>query len=513
MKEANPAEYFEKNLHQLGYSDPERALIQTLKEMIDNSLDAAEAGGILPELVVEIEETEKSVTLSSSMTRERKAKIFTVAVEDNGIGIVPDKITFSFGKMLYGSKLFSLRQSRGQQGIGISAAILYSQLTSLEPAEILSKVAGSTKASHVILKVDVEKNEPVVLLNEEVEWKKPHGSRIKVSIPARYSDRVDKYMKELSIGNPHVSLAIKKILEGNTSEFTIERATDESPPQAKDMKPHLYSVDPGIMQRMAEIDTDCKTIASFLSKHFSMISSKTARRILYLAKMPSNLKPKAMKADRVLEAGKMVRLLRPRLDVLSPIGEQNMTKALKGLFSDAEFISAVSRPPWTYRGIPFQIEVGVVMGGESVIDYAGNKRISIIRLANRVPLPYDNSDCVISKAIDEISWGNYGLTLDESGHPRIPVIFVGSIVASKVPYTSPGKFSVTGNEEIKDELRLALQELGRKMRIYLHKKLKEESEMKRAEFFKSYYDLLSEEVEHITGEPLKVDQVVNKLFG
>lgn len=513
MREANPAEYFERNLHQLGYSDPERALIQTLKEMIDNSLDATEAGGVLPEILVSIEETDKVITLSSSMGKDRKAKVFRVAVEDNGIGIMPDRIAPSFGKILYGSKLFSLRQSRGQQGIGISAAILYSQLTSLEPAEILSRVAGSSRACRVVLKIDVEKNEPVVISNEELDWDKPHGLRVTISIPARYSDRLDRYFKELAIGNPHMSLAVKKTLEGSTSELRIERTTDQVPPQPKEMKPHLYSVDPGIMQRMAEVDNCCRTLVSFLSKHFTMVSPQTARRILNLAKLPPNLRPEHIKADRVLEAAKLVKLMRPRLDVLSPIGEENITRALRELFPDSEFVASVSRPPWTYKGIPFQVEVGVAIGGQAVSEYAGPRRMSVIRLANRVPLPYDSSDCVIHRTVEEIDWPNYGLSTDDRGQPRVAVVFVGSIVASKVPYTSPGKFSVAASEEIRDELKLAFQELGRKMRVYFSKKMKEESEAKRFEFFKSYYDLLAEEVAHICGEPLDVTPVVSKLFG
>lgn len=513
MREANPAEYFERNLHQLGYSDPERALIQTLKEMVDNSLDAAEAGGILPDIFVSIEETDKVITLSSSMGKYRKARIFKVAVEDNGIGIVPDKIAPSFGKVLYGSKLFSLRQSRGQQGIGISAAILYSQLTSLEPAEILSKVAGSKEACRVILKIDVERNEPVVPSNENVDWDKPHGLRVTVLIPARYSERLDRYFKELSIGNPHMSLVVKRTVGGTSSELRIERTTEEVPPQPKEMKPHLYSVDPGVMQRMAEVDNCCRTLVSFLSKHFTMISTQTARRILKLARLPPNLRPEHIKADRVLEAAKMVKLMRPRLDVLSPIGEENIVKALKALFPDSEFVASVSRPPWTYKGIPFQVEVGVAVGGQAVSEYAGSRRMSIMRLANRVPLPYDSSDCVIYKTVEEIEWPNYGLATDERGQPRIPVVFVGSIVASKVPYTSPGKFSVAASEEIRDELRLAFQELGRRMRVYFSKKMREETEAKRFEFFRGYYDLLAEEVAHICGEPVDVTPLVSKLFG
>ena len=515
MRESNPAQYFERNLHQLGFSDPEHALLQTLKEMIDNSLDATELGNILPELHLEIEETQDEITLPSQTGKGRKASIYRVRLDDNGVGIVPDKVRDSIGKLLFGSKLTVLKQSRGQQGIGISAVVLYSQLTTLRPTTVITKVSGNQRAKRIVLRIDVERNEPVVVEDQEMAWDHDHGTSVELFLPGKYSDKVERYLRELAIGNPHMRLMLVKKIEGRVGELVLERATDYMPPLTKEIKPHLSSIDAGTLYRMAEADDDCRTLASFLSKHFAMISGKTARRILQMAKLPPNLKPKSIKADRVLEAARNMKLRRPKLDVLSYIGEDELRASLRNLFPDAEFIEAVSRPPWSYQGIPFRMEAAVAIGGQAVAAYGEQqRRIPVIRLANKVPLPYDLSDCELYRGVAEIDWRNYGLDWSERGSPTESVLFVASIVASKVPYTSPGKFAVASVREIHDELTLALQELGRRTRTYVQRKHKEESAAKRLEYFRAYYEVLAEEIASIMGtQRVDFEGTIRKLFG
>src|SRR5262245_39644270 len=115
QREISVSEFFTKNRHLLGFDSPAKALLTTVKEAVDNALDACEEGGLLPDLLIEIQEI--------SETRYR------VAVQDNGPGIVKAQVPRIFGQLLYGSKFHRLRQSRGQQGIGISGAALYGQLT------------------------------------------------------------------------------------------------------------------------------------------------------------------------------------------------------------------------------------------------------------------------------------------------------------------------------------------------------------------------------------------------
>ncbi len=513
MREANPAQYFERNLHQLGFSDPEHAMLQTIKEMLDNSLDATELGKILPELTIEIEDMGEEITLPSQAGKIRKADLFRVRVQDNGIGIMPEKVARSLGKLLFGSKLFTMKQTRGQQGIGISAVILYSQLSSLRPATVISKVAGSEKARRVALKIDVERNEPIIVEESDIQWDVEHGTSVEVFLPGRYDEKLERYIKELSIGNPNARILVMKKIADTNSEIVVARTSQIIPREAHEIKPHLTSVDPGILQRMAEMDDDCRTIASFLAKHFAVMSPKTARKILQRAMLPPSLKPRSIKADRILKAARRMNLRRPRLDVLSNIGENELKASIRNLFPDAEFIEAVSRPPWSYQGIPFQIEAAAAAGGSSVQNYSQQKKMPVIRLANRVPLPYDSADCELYKAVVDIDWKNYGLETTDGGEAAEPIVFVTSLVASKVPYSNPGKFAVASVLEIHEELTLALQELGRRIREYLHRKRREESVAKRYEYFHGYYEILSEEVRQITGvENLSFNSTLERIF-
>ena len=127
QKEISVSEFFAKNRHLLGFDNPRKALLTTVKEAVDNSLDACEEAGILPEVWVRIE----------SVSRDK----FKVAIQDNGPGIVKTQISLIFGKLLYGSKFHRLRMSRGQQGIGISAAGMYGLLTTGKPIKVASKIS------------------------------------------------------------------------------------------------------------------------------------------------------------------------------------------------------------------------------------------------------------------------------------------------------------------------------------------------------------------------------------
>src|SRR6476620_8636081 len=149
QRDLSVSEFFTKNRHLLGFDNPAKALLTTVKEAVDNSLDACEEAGILPTLLVEI------VEISESRYR--------IAVEDNGPGIVKEQIPKIFAKLLYGSKFHRLKQSRGQQGIGISAAGLYGQLTTGKPVAIVSKIGRGRPAFRIELRIDTKRNQPDVV--------------------------------------------------------------------------------------------------------------------------------------------------------------------------------------------------------------------------------------------------------------------------------------------------------------------------------------------------------------
>ncbi|MEK4032364.1 ATP-binding protein [Methylocystis sp. IM3] len=155
QKEISVSEFFLKNRHLLGFDTPAKALVTAVKEAVDNALDACEEAGVLPEISVEV---------SGRLEQSR------VAVEDNGPGIVESQIARIFGKLLYGPKFHKLSQSRGQQGMGISAAAMYGQLTVGKPLHIISRVEGEALASELYVSIDTANNRPDIYKKKHIAW-------------------------------------------------------------------------------------------------------------------------------------------------------------------------------------------------------------------------------------------------------------------------------------------------------------------------------------------------------
>src|SRR5690349_8116118 len=149
QRDISVSEFFVKNRHLLGFDNPRKALLTTVKEAVDNSLDACEEAGILPEIWVHIEAT--------------GSDRFKVGVQDSGPGILKKQIPLIFGKLLYGSKFHRLRQSRGQQGIGISAAGMYGMLTTGKPVKIISKISKKAPAHYYEIQINTKNNKPEIL--------------------------------------------------------------------------------------------------------------------------------------------------------------------------------------------------------------------------------------------------------------------------------------------------------------------------------------------------------------
>jgi DNA topoisomerase-6 subunit B len=223
QREISVAEFFEKNRHLLGFDNKRKALLTTVKEAVDNALDACEEAKVLPEINVQIidmstkPEVKKEIdqdqtTLVTEEVKEEpisKRDRFRVIVEDNGPGIVKKQIPNIFARLLYGSKFHTLKQSRGQQGIGISAAALYGQLTTGKPVKIISKIGPKHPAHYYELIIDTRKNEPKIIKEKEVEWNKDHGTKVEMDLEGTYQaggQSVDRYLKQTAIINPHVTI-------------------------------------------------------------------------------------------------------------------------------------------------------------------------------------------------------------------------------------------------------------------------------------------------------------------
>jgi len=562
QRDISVSEFFAKNRHLLGFDNPRKALLTTIKEAVDNALDACEETGILPEIWVHIQ-------------RIRQDR-YKAGVQDNGPGILKRQIPLIFGKLLYGSKFHRMRMSRGQQGIGISAAGMHGLLTTGKPVKIMSKVSKRKPAHYYEIQIDTKRNRPEILngrgegveippngmgnkLIEKhgIEWiDAAHGTRVTIELEARYQrgrGSVDEYLEQTAIANPHVAIHYIDP-DGNQKDYA--RVSEKLPSEPKEIKPHPYGVELGRLVAMIQ-ETKTPTIAQFLNQSFSRVSPSMAGRLCKTAKVSSRAKPKKVgrhEADLLYQAIQHTKIPAPSTDCVVPIGEELILKGLHQVVP-GEFYAAATRPPAVYRGNPFQIEVGLAYGGAAAVhrvtretlcelleesdartlrqflintfdglgpessdkilaeakvgtrvspgrlkpadvdqfhqalrsvNISDGQSMNVLRYANRVPLQFQAGGCAIMQTVMATNWRAYGLSQPRGALPSGPITVMVHMASVWVPFTNESKEAIASYPEIQKELRLALQSVGRKLGMFVRRRLRVRHEGQRRNLFLRY---------------------------
>jgi DNA topoisomerase-6 subunit B len=483
QREISVSEFFAKNRHMLGFDSPSRAILTAVKEAVDNSLDACEEAGILPDILVEIKE----------LSDDRYRLVF----QDSGPGIVKAQIPKIFGKLLYGSKFHQLKQTRGQQGIGISAAVMYAQLTTGKPVMITSRTGKKYKAHRYELQIDTKKNAPQIVSDSEVEWDLEHGTRVEMEIEATYKKgkrSVDQFMHQVALANPHADIHYIPP-KGDPEHY--ERVTQDLPPEPIAIKPHPHGVELGIVMDMLAT-TKARTVTAFLSNEFSRMSARTSQQALELAGIKPRTSPKRINRDQaeaMLKAFSKVKIMKPPTNCLSPMGEEVLRKSMEREY-EADFYDAVTRPPAVYRGNPFQIEVAVAYG---VKDMPADELVQLYRFANRAPLIYQQNACALTSSVVGTAWKGYGLNQSKGALPTAAMVIMVQIESVWVPFTSESKEAVAHYPEIIKETKLALQECGRRLARYIRKGIREREEAKKRSYIEQYIPHIGIALKEILG--------------
>lgn len=498
QREISVSEFFLKNRHLLGFDTPAKALVTAVKEAVDNALDACEEAGVLPEISVEVR---------GRFERSR------VAVEDNGPGIVESQIARIFGKLLYGSKFHKLSQSRGQQGMGISAAGMYGQLTVGKPLHIVSRIEGEALASELYVSIDTANNRPDIHKRKHIAWSRPHGTRVEMEIEGVNQGgphSVETYLKLTAIANPHVSITYRG---PRGKELFFARSCGELPPRPQEIKPHPNGVELGRLIQMLS-GAKSHSLVEFLVDEFSSVGDKTAREIVKLAGKPLSERSYPAhiahaQANALHRALQKAHVQKPRSDCLVPIGE---TQLLAGLRKElpAEFYTVATRPPASYRGNPFQVEVAIAFArpgeAEIEIDVSGRMRkkppegsdpaqhliarkdepVRLLRFANRVPLLYQQSSCAITKSVLQTNWRAYGLQQPKGALPLAPMAILVHVASVWVPYTSEAKEAIEPYPELVREIKLGLQECARRLSHYLQRERALQHEYEQRAYIEKY---------------------------
>ena len=266
---SSTAEYFAKNLQQVGFSSPLKAVLTTLKEAVDNSLDACEEHGIAPEITVEITKVGKGSAKSTDLIE--------IVVEDNGPGLDPEYIPKVFGEYLASSKFGRGQCSRGQQGIGISAATTWAQLTNASGVIVMTKTKKMRKALRARVDVDIKHNKGLVKDKESIDWEKPHGLRAEFRIDGRVQLNGDggllTYLEGTTLVNPHLSLNYKLL---DNEWVRVERVTDDVPRVPPPTLPHPHTMKLGEFITHAGLFGNM-TLDKFLKTGFSRVTDNVIK--------------------------------------------------------------------------------------------------------------------------------------------------------------------------------------------------------------------------------------------
>jgi DNA topoisomerase-6 subunit B len=465
QREISVSEFFTKNRHLLGFDNPQKALLTAVREAVDNSLDACEEAEILPDLEIAIEEVSENR--------------FRIAVQDNGPGIVREQVPKIFGKLLYGSKFHRLKQQRGQQGIGISAAGMYGQLTTGRPVQIISRT-GKRKPAHLFrLAIDTQKNAPVIQKDVETDWDASRGTRVEIELEAVYKKgrrSVDDYVQQTALVNPHVAIRYRPPKD---EEQRFERVTAELPEEAQEIQPHPYGVELGALIQLAK-ETRARNVRGMLASEFSRVSATVANKICEIAGVSADARPRRLSTAQVellFQAIPKVKIMAPSTACLSPVGEELLGRGLQQRL-EPDFYAAVTRSPAVYRGNPFQIEVGLAYGGS----LAADEPVALYRFANRVPLQYQQSACAITKSVLSVDWKKYGLQQSRGALPLAPMAV------------------------------LALMEAGRRVGIFVRRRKREADEEKKRAYITKYIPTIGEALQEIIGfSDRKRDKTIENL--
>jgi len=545
FKEISPADFFYRNRDIAGFTNPVRAIFSAVRELVENALDATDLSGVPSEIYIRMSQDDET---------ELGSDVYSLRIKDNGCGIPARHIPSAFGQVLFGSK-YKLKQARGTFGLGGTMAILYGQITTHKPVNVVSST-GTSKIYKYALMIDIQRNRPLILdrkiqINKE-QW---HGTIIEFSLEGDYSRAMPKileYLKQTALVTPYANITFVDP-KGRLYKFT--RVTTKTPPPPKIqrlqritdcrnmldfMQKHFHRIGETISlsflefagfirtadpKKLKEEDvsrlvkaikksnrfshnlnvkemehlmktTQCRNLIDFMKTHFKEVEKNVILRLLHTAVFIRTKDPRKLRSDEIVRLVRMMKrfdgFLPPDASCLSPLGEDLLKVGiLKEL--KPEFIAVSQRKPSTYSGHPFIVETAIAYGG----DIPAKDDFLIYRFANRIPLLYDEASDVSVRVIRSMNWRRYKVS------SSMPIAILVHICSTKVPYKTVGKEFIADRPEVKKEVLNGLREVARQLQHFLTKKEYVARERKRLDVFSKYLpkiarfstDLASEEKE------------------
>ena len=507
------AEYFAKNLQQVGFSSPIKAVLTTVKEAMDNALDACEEHGILPNIRVDI----KKLGLGSLKNTDR----ISIKVLDNGPGIEEKYVPMVFGQYLASSKFGQGRPSRGQQGIGISAATTWALQTSAIGAKVTTKRENERKALRCVVVTDLKKNEGILKDKEKINWENPHGTEVEFIIDGKIQMNGEggllTYLRGTILLNPHMTLTYHLT---EMEPVTVERVIDEVPEIPKATPPHPHTMKLGEFLSYARLFSSHKN-AEWLCKGFSRVSPNLAATLFKDSGLPKTLLDKKVNTLTSDQLKKLFQTIQdsefqaPSTKSVMSLGEKALSLSVMRL-GKVDYFSVVTRKPAICDFKPVQVEVAIARLFEKKSD-GEDSSVQILRFANRVPLQFDKASCAIVKSISSVNWKSYSIKQTKGNLPSGPYIIAVSVVSPFLKFKNASKETIDATDELVTEIRKALMKAGQSLSRHIKKEAKTQELENKIKHIEKFGPVLVNTLCRILGaseaKKKKAEEGIEKILG
>ena len=545
FEEISPADFFYRNRDIAGFTNPARAIFSSVRELVENSLDASDLSNIPPEIYIRLSKEDSEET-----QEELGAGVYRLRIMDNGSGIPARHIPSAFGQVLFGSK-YKLKQARGTFGLGGTMAILYGQITTHKPVEIRSST-GTSKTYEYRLMIDIQRNRPLILdrkirRNKE-QWR---GTIVEFSLEGDYFRAVSKileYLKQTALVTPYAEL---KFVDPKGRLYLFSRATKKMPPPPKETLPHPYGVDVETIQRLIRV-TECRNMVEFMRTHFHRVGEGISLSFLEFAGFIKSEDPKKLKHEDVT---RLVRLIKKSKKFFVDVDVEKVERLLKTthsrnmlsflethfqkvdknvilrLLQAAGFIK--TKDPRKLRSDEIVRLVRMMKRfngflppdasclsplGEELLETGILKELKpeFIAVSQRNPSTYSGHPFIVETAIayggnipkkDDILIYRFAnripLLYDEASDvsvrviksmnwrrykvsPDMPIAILVHVCSTKVPYKTVGKEFIADRPEVNGEILNGIREVARQIQKFLTKREHVEKERRRLSVFSKY---------------------------
>lgn len=494
FKEHSISEFFKKNRQMLGYSSMIKSLVTVVHEYVTNSLDACEDAEILPDIYVKLEK----------LADNR----FKIIVKDNGPGMPKQIAGKALAMILAGTKFHRNVQQRGQQGIGAAGCTLFSQTTTGKQIHLISSLQ-SGKKFECDIGIDTLNNKPIINnMHDSDNPSGEHGIQIEGEFAGVKYDTSEhsvlEYLKRTALSNPHAQIIF---IDPEGKEHTFLRSVVEIPQKPNAAKLHPLGLSVNDLLEEAHNSKD-ESIAIFMVSTFSRFSQGKLNELKnILMDINFEKKPKELTwndSEKIIEAFKQVKWISPEATHIIPIGMAQIELTLKNILSP-EFMHVIERKPKVFKGgFPFIVEAAIAYGGNSGRKTDEGYSGSILRFANRVPLLFDSGNCAITEAVKGVQWKRYGIDMEAQ-----PVSVFVNISSVHIPYSGVGKESVAQEDEIIEEIKLAVMDAARGLQHFIHGKQKMSMYATKYKMIMRYTGQLAKDIAALTGK--KTDDIYQKL--